>query len=96
MGTKVRDLIAKLQEYDLDLEVVIEPNIDYQDADSMHEQAHGAITNKLSPIVLRTAHAQRSDDDDTTLYAFDTWEVSDNDKKVLVVSSQSLKHGKGT
>lgn len=95
MSTTVRQLIEKLQKYDPDLVVIIEPSLDHMDAegDRPSDVPLAAVKGTSEDILLREASAQYDEVEGDA--AFDVWDASENDKKVLIISSRDLKYGRG-
>jgi hypothetical protein len=89
---KIKDLIAKLQKFDQNLEVVIEPSIDSIDNESNPDKAVDAYQGSLKSILCRIGLAQKDDEEN---YCFDSFEKSDTDKKVLIISDEYFKYGEG-
>jgi hypothetical protein len=97
---KVKDLIAKLQKVDPDLDVIIEPGIDVSDAEYTPYPAYRVLHDDISPITFRVDEAQSnresvndSWDEDWIECFYDNYINPVDRKKVLVISSPEFKYG---
>lgn len=102
--TTVLQLIEKLQTYDPNLEVTIEPSIDCVDADIGDQMACDIIDGSTPNILLRVSQAQSyqfspddgcEEDEDDKDFGFDIFVEPTDKKDVLVISSEALKYGEG-
>lgn len=100
---KVKELIQKLETFDPELDIIIEPGIDPYDGEYGIYNAYDVINGNISPITFTYAEAQSNrqsveddpDDDDNDYIQYDYDWIKDpiDRKKVLVISSPEFKDG---
>lgn len=94
---KVKELIAKLQKVDPELDAIIEPYIDAYDTEYGPYCAYDVLFNKnIAPITFRYSQAEsnrKTENDFLDEVDYDCFTDSIDKKKVLVISSPELKNG---